>query len=283
MTTPPRLDLTRLADLATNRGADPEGIRQDVLGFITRAILAHPRSRQVELGPSELGHPCQRWLAYRLAGTPETGRQRPPWRQAVGTKVHDGFTDWALDANEPLDQPRWLADLKVTVGELLPGRPITGRLDLLDLATATVVDLKVAGPNQMRLHSSGARGENEQYRKQVHLYGRGVVNAGLPVDNVAILRLPAAGELAENLWHCEPYDDQLATDALRRAGAVAALVAAVGADAAGVLPTTDHFCHRCPYFDPGSTNLAAGCPGDAGRAALQRPDPLTQLVGARTP
>lgn len=268
--------IRELLRLPNRRGGDTTETRDDVISVVRTAIEAHPRSQQVEIGPSEIGHPCQRWLAYRLANVPATGNELPPWRQAVGTAVHDAFTLWMVEANEPLEDARWWPDLTVEVGELYPGRVITGHTDLYDRMTATVVDLKVPGPSAMKTYKRGD--ESPQYRIQTHLYGRGVTRMGLHVDHVATLRLPAAGELHDAIWKCEPYDAQLANDALIRAGAVATLVDQVGPAAATIMPTTDHYCHRCPFFLPGSTDLTRGCPGDAGRVAVTRPDSLQSLI-----
>jgi hypothetical protein len=276
MNSPDVPDLSHFANLATMRGGDPDLVREEILNIIELVIQAHPRSHQVEMGPSEIGHPCVRWLAYRLAGAPTTGTELPPWRQTVGTGVHDLFTRWMLEANETITEPRWWPDLRVDVGELLPGRHIVGNTDLYDRVTATVVDLKCPGPTAMKTAAHGGPERDQQYRAQVHLYGRGVVRAGLPVDNVAVLRLPAAGELAQAKWSCEPYDEQVAVDALARAGTVAGLVDQLGVAAATVLPATDHHCHRCQFFRPGSTDLSTGCPGAENR--IIRSDPLHQLI-----
>lgn len=134
-------DLSGFADCATHRGADPFPVGDELLAAVREGIDAHPRSGQTELGPSEIGTPCNRWLAHRLAGTPHTGLTKPPWRQAVGTAVHEQFSVWLHRWNAE-HGVRWLTDIRVQVGELYDGRPIYGTLDALDLITATVVDLK---------------------------------------------------------------------------------------------------------------------------------------------
>lgn len=269
-------DLTSWAGDATERGTDPETVGEAILDAFEEAILAHPRSAQKEIGPSEIGHPCSRWLAYRLADVAPTGLEKPPWRQAVGTAVHSASEDWLQGWNANHGQ-RYLTDILVEVGELYPGRPITGHLDILDVPTATIIDLKVPGPSAMKSNRAGTP-ESPQYRIQTHLYGRGACRAGYPVDTVAVLRVPSAGELADAVFKHEPYDETIAVNALERAGAIAQLVNAAGPAAAAALPTTDHYCHRCTWFSPGSTDLTRGCPGDSGRIAMTRPDPLNQLI-----
>jgi hypothetical protein len=257
-------DLTPWAADTTHFGANPDPLRDQLLTAIREGVDAHPRSLQAEIGPSEIGHACPRWIAHRLAGTPQ--RDQPTaWRPAVGTAVHTEFSDWLHRWNAE-HGTRYLTDLTVWVGDLCPGRPIFGTLDALDIVTATVIDLKVPGPTQMKAHKTAAGGpeRNPAYRVQKHLYARGACNAGFPVASVGILRVPAAGELDDAIWTYEPYQEHVAVDALARAGTVARMVDALGVDAIPLVPTAEHYCQRCPYFDPNTTDLTRSCPGDAG-------------------
>lgn len=273
-------DLSMWASEAVARGTDPELVGREVLGAIREGIENHPRSAQKEIGPSELGHPCNRWLAHRLANTEPTGLQSPPWRQAVGTAVHDAFDTWLDYANQQRGM-RWLFNLRVNVGELYPGRPITGRLDALDVLTGTVVDLKVPGATAMKNYGAG-KPESPQYRVQTQLYARGAHRAGFPVNTVGVLRVPAAGELSSAVWKHTPYDEQVAVNALERAGAIAQMVNAIGDAAAPLQTTTEHYCARCPFFAPGATDLTRACPGDAAWIAKRdaRPDSLHHLIAS---
>lgn len=271
------VDLSTWADDVTARGTDPKLVGDELVDVIREGILAGDmRSRQVEIGPSELGQPCARALAYRLAGVPHTGTQATPWRQWVGTQVHDGTELHAHLANATRGT-RWLTNLHVEVGELYPGRPIRGHLDFLDVVTATIVDLKVPGSTAMRTYGPG-KPESPTYRIQVHAYGRGVQRAGFLPEHVAVLRLSPARELDEHIFKTERYDEQIAVDALNRAGGIARMVDAIGAGAAAALPPTENYCNRCSWFRPGSADLTTGCPGAPG-AIRPRRDPFDALVG----
>jgi len=123
-------------------------------------------------------------------------------------------------------------------------------------------------------------GPSGEYRTQGHLYGRGFTRLGLPVERVMIAFLPRKDELHNAyIWH-GPYAEQIALDALARADAIDAATKALGVDAIAKLPTADAYCHRCPFFTAGSTDLKAGCPGDTA-ASTPPPAPLT-LTGARS-
>lgn len=240
------------------RGA--EALRDDLLGVVKEGIGNHPRSLQKEIGPSEIGHPCNRALAYKFAAVPPAGLQAPKWAAAVGTAVHDHFSDWLHQANQRAF--RWLFDTRVWVGDLYPGRPITGHMDAFDTWTGTVIDLKC--PSSSVLDKARRAPDNgPQYDAQLDLYGTGAVNAGLPVRHVGILRLPRNGQLADADWKVRPHDPDRGRRALQRAGAIAQLADTLGAQATTMQPATEHYCGTCPWFRPGSTDLTTGCPGAA--------------------
>ena len=173
--------------------------------------------------------------------------------------------------------PRWLTGTRVDVGELYPGRSITGTLDILDILTGTIIDLKVPGSTAMRSYGPG-KPEREQYRKQVQLYGRGVMRAGYLPAFVAVLRLSPARELTEGVLKFEPFDAGVAETALARAGGIARMVDQLGPRAAELVPPTSATCHRCPWFRPDSTELTTGCPGAPGADLGRRRASVDDLV-----
>lgn len=250
-------------EIRPGAGANPGSLVDDLVSMVTEGINAHPRSAQTEIGPSEVGHPCNRWLAHFFAGTPRRERE-PMWRAAVGTAVDGDLKGWAHQWNEQHDTVRYLTDLLVWVGDLYPGRPVFGTLDLLDLWTATVVDLKVPGPSSMKKHktASGGPERDPTYRVQKQLYARGCANAGFTPIHVGILRLPSAGELNDAIWTFEAYRPDVAETALARAGGIARMVEALGADAIPLQPTAEKFCTGCAFFQANTTDLTRACPGD---------------------
>lgn len=241
-------------------GTDPNMVAAELIEAVRLGILAGDlRGRQKEIGPSEVGHPCPRALAYRLAGTPHTGTEVTPWRQRVGTLVHADNDDHLAADNERRGV-RWLTNLRVRVGELYPGRPIDGTLDVFDVQTGTVIDEKVPGSTAMRTYGPG-KPEAPQYRTQLQLYGAGCLAAGYRPAWVGTVRISPARELADYVFKVEPFDEQHAVDALSRAGGIARMVDQLGQGAPALLPGIEHNCHRCPWLRRGSTDLATGCPG----------------------
>jgi hypothetical protein len=267
----PLFSLAGLPPIVQRRLGDGTQLREEILTRIAEHLADAPRTRQTAVGPSELGTPCPRRLAYRMAGVRPVNERGVAWKPAVGSAVHVFLADVFCEANRGLASPRWLSEVPVEVGEVA-GVPVRGSADLFDRVTATVVDFKVVGVASLR--SMKANGPGPQYRSQFHLYARGFVRRGLEVDRVAMLALPQNGEFAEAVWWSEPYQEQIALDALSRADAVAALVQAAGPSAAAVLPTTDAFCAFCPWWSPANTELAQACPGHSGQSSLQDVRPV---------
>lgn len=260
---------------AVQRNVDPLRIRDEIRHVITDAITNHPRSLQRRIGPSEIDNECARRIGYKLLDLDEVNNGDIAWLPTIGTGVH-GWLEEAFTTANLSDRPmRWLTELTVCVGEIL-GAPITGHMDLYDRQTATVLDWKIVGPTTLKKYKS--QGPGQQYRGQAHLYGRGAVRRGLPVDRVMIAFLPRNAGLDQAHWWSEPYDETVALDALERANGIALATQLQGVRALELLPTADAYCTRCPWYRAGSTNLARGCPGDPSAMPPRSQDQLMGLI-----
>lgn len=274
-------DLTQYAgDYRPDHAA--RDLRGDLIEVIRDAVINQPRTLQREIGPSQIGSPCNRWLAYKLGDIPAVGLKKTPWRAAVGTAVHEQFAEWLHRYNE-VHGFRYLSETRVWVGDLYPGRPITGHMDAFDTWTGTVIDLKTGTKNVLDEARSGY--VNPVYETQLSLYGQGAVNAGLPVRNVGILSVPRDGELTTAVWNVKPHDPDRGQRGLARAGAIAQMVDTLGPRAAAMQPAAEYYCGTCDWYQPGSTDLTIGCPGAATfvaereRRATTPPAALTDLAG----
>lgn len=247
----------------------------DLIKVIEKRIDLHPRSLQKRIGPSEVGTPCDRKLAHRLAQTGDASKRPAAWRPTVGTAAHTWLTD-AFNRDNlsyPPGKPRWVTSLRVPAGHI-HDELIDGELDLYDAYEKTVIDWKVPGPTSIKEKRRAGHPGNE-YRIQVHLYGRGLQRLEVMPEHVAILFLPSAGELSDCFYWTEPYDEQVAIDALARATAIRQATLLLGRDVViPSMPTAPDHCGHCSWFVPGATDLVHSCPGDPamfGSSAPSRP------------
>lgn len=273
---------SHLTPIPASWAADREA-EADYMAAVVDAIVNHPRSLQKAIGPSEIGTPCARKIAYKLLGVEERP-QKPNWRATVGTGAHMWMEEtfdraneqWALEQGTP-GVERYLIEERVHVGDHLDGTPITGSCDLYDRLTRTVIDHKNVGPTQLKKYR--VQGPGGQYKTQANLYGLGWLRAGFPVEHVAISFLPRNGELDEAYWWSEPFDPVIAAQALQRLHGIETAIATLGAQAPTVLPTADDYCFGCPFYAPGSKDLSTGCPGDSASIRRDEASANNQLDG----
>lgn len=238
--------LAHLAGGPEGRGGAPAATWAEYQHIIETTIKGQPRSQQKRIGPSELGTACLRCLARKLAGVPEASEAA--WLPWIGTAVHAQLEETfvAFNGSCPAGEVRFLVETQVSVGEV-DGVDVTGHADLYDCATAEITDWKIVGASTLR---SAKVGPSATYRAQQHLYGRGFVRRGLPVDRVRIAYLPRNNPRldAAVIWS-EPYDETVATECLARANALAVALRTSGADA--LIPTLPvaEGCFSCPRYD----------------------------------
>lgn len=232
-------------------------LRGELLTAVEANILMHPRSQQSMVGPSEIGG-CLRKLAYRLADWPKRA-DRASWRPTVGTAVHSWLEECMSTVVLDNGQRRYLTEERLEIG-MVGDRMMYGNADLYDTVRGVVVDWKVMGPTSLR--NLKANGPSESYDVQRHMYGYGFAQTGRPVHHVAIVGLPAAGELHEAVVDVAEYSEQRALEALNKARAVALALAEHGPEYVITrLPGKEDYCRTCPWLKLGSTNLMTGCPG----------------------
>lgn len=197
-------------------GVDDAALLEDIKQIILDAEANKPRSLQRTPGCSEVGHPCQRKLAYlinasRRDNTEFRGLNRfsDPMPAIFGTAMHTWLEDAVRVANERLGRIRWIPEQKV---EVRPGLP--GTCDLYDLDTHSVLDYKVLGKTSY--DKVVKYGVSPTYRAQRHLYGRGYKNLGMPVRYVGNVILSRTGTLRQMFLDREPYDDEYVDEVLNR-------------------------------------------------------------------
>ena len=243
-----------------------EGYGAELRGIVTRYANLAPRSVQKHLGPSEIGHECDRQVVGKMAGARVTNHVADPWASIMGTAGHAyvaGAFDWDNRHNEYV---RWLTEKRVTPDPGPDAHP--GTADLYDCFNRCVTDHKFQGDStRARLKS---KGPPRHYFVQLLLYRRGYLNLGLPVERVVIASWPRTKSTLDEMyvWSHVPTadDEQLVEDVLaqtRFRQELAQLVRAGKFDLMDVPAVPeDTECYFCPLYRPQAAyDGAYGCPG----------------------
>lgn len=147
-----------------------------VMGSIERMQIAHPRTQQVRLGPSDLGG-CRELIRAKITGDIHTNGEPMPgvkWAAFVGTAVGD-FIEKAVGDHGG-------ADTQVNLTCTLPsGIKVTGNCDILLPNRGGVADLK----GKDGLDEVLREGSSLEYKIQISAYLIGAHQAGL-VDDDAV-------------------------------------------------------------------------------------------------
>jgi hypothetical protein len=233
-------------------------IATGVVTTVRQAAAGAPRSQQRVIGPSEIGVPCVRRLAYRLMDWPAANTASDPWAATIGTAVHTWMADVYTAENRRLGRERYKVEQRLHI----QGN-IYGSADLYDRDLRVNNDWKIVGLDRLKDYRS--KGPGAQYEIQAHLYGLGQENAGEHPEHVAITFLPRGGRIdGLHVWTA-PYDRSVALAALERLTNVTGVLMGLEPDkdpgAWQYFPATESYCTYCPFFLPGSTDLSKGCPG----------------------
>lgn len=121
-----------------HRNADQTGLRGVILETIRNHANNSERSLQKRIGPSQVGTPCHRRLAFEMSGLPETRDLNDPLASILGTAFHTWLAECFAKANPAWPAPPiWLLENKVDVGFGLRGSS-----DVFHIPTGTVLDWK---------------------------------------------------------------------------------------------------------------------------------------------
>jgi len=203
-------------------------------------LFISERSKQVQLGISEVGMECRKCVARKLAKVPTV--PDGAWYPFLGTAVHDsleaGFTErWPSDYN--LEERLHVHSYK----ELELG----GSCDMFAVNDGVVNDWKIVGKTAI---AEANRGKIKmQYRVQAMLYGYGWEKKGFDVTHVALSFLPREDKLENAVVVLMRYDRQLALDSLSLLESMIDAAEVAGWDAVIEKQPKAGFCFSCRRYD----------------------------------
>ncbi|MEO3851725.1 hypothetical protein ABGB09_29555 [Streptomyces sp. B8F3] len=244
-----------------------QALAERLAQFIVDADAGSARSLQKCIGPSEVGEPCERRLSYRMLDWPQPNLGRDPIAAVIGT----GFHMWMAEQFQARNTgDRYKTEQRVVVRTgYTEHATLSGSADLYDRLLGCNLDWKLVGSTSLDRYRR--QGPGEKYRIQAHLYGLGQENAGEQVDRVAVVFVARWHQLKIHVWS-EPYQQQIALDALARLDRIQQRLMDLDPEAHpqrwGQIPADPAAsCRFCPWLKPGSTDLSAGCPGNASAPA----------------
>lgn len=222
-----------------------------IQGVLWNASDSHPRSRQAEIGPSQLGLSCSRQIAYQLADTAPVNFDIDPMPSLVGTAMHAWMSD---QFRQRAPAGRFLVEHRVTY------RGVSGTLDLYDRRSRTLYDWKF--PKLAKARRARTDGAPRHYWWQLQTYAAGLQLAGETPARVVVAYMPVDGRLDDVTALAQPVDRAQADDAIDRLETLRQQLAA--AEQPGAVPAQpSRLCPWCPYHRPGwAGDLNVACPGD---------------------
>lgn len=242
----------------------PHPFSREILTMVREYDASRPRSMQKHLGPSEIGAPCDRQLAMKLAGMPEINQVADPWFPIVGSAVHEWMakmTEWYNDVYlGRAHDPRFIVENRVKAEAKGNGYTTSGSTDVYDVDNKRVVDWKIVGATTMkkvRVGETPIERVGPQYYVQTMTYGKGWVQAGFEVKSTLIAFLPRSNFL-KNMQLVEmPYDEAAADRAQLRVAAIDQLRQVIEPHKFPAGGCTVW----CPFYRPGVPLGATSCPG----------------------
>lgn len=207
-------------------------------------LFVTERSKQIQIGISEVGMECRRCVARKLALTPR--RIEGSWYPFIGTAVHDqlehGFRSrWPDQYN--LEERLYVHEYK--------DLNLTGSCDMMALVETSdgviVNDWKVVGNASLK---EAQRGKiKEQYRVQAMLYGYGWKQKGYNVTHVALSFLPREDKLENAVVAMLAYDESLALTSLAQLESMIDAAEIVGWERVIDKQPKASFCFSCKNYD----------------------------------
>lgn len=198
------------------------------------------RSKQIQIGISEVGMDCRKCVARKLALTPRV--VDGAWYPFIGTAVHEqlevGFRD-----RFPLD---YTLEERLFVHEYKDLK-LTGSCDMFAHLDGVVNDWKVVG--KVALADARKGKIKDQYHVQAMLYGYGWEQKGFDVTHVALSFLPREDKLENAVVVLVRYDRSIAINALAQLESLMDAAEIVGWEKVIEKQPKASFCFSCRRYD----------------------------------
>lgn len=182
--------------------------------FYYLASTQSERTLQKNIGPSELGEPCERKLWCKAHGVPPVRTLEPSHAANVGTGIHM----WLEQRMEALygNTGRFMQETPIEY------RGITGHADVYDRLKKRLIDYKTV--TKARLGTlRKTRVVPPAYRIQAQTYAAGLIEAGFEVEEISIIFIPRDGNTLDVAAFNLEVDRDVADEAIDRLERIIAL------------------------------------------------------------
>jgi CRISPR/Cas system-associated exonuclease Cas4 (RecB family) len=153
------------------------------------------RSKQVQIGPSELGG-CRRKVWYRLNDQPETNDNEMKLAAIMGTAIHAAIEEALADNKD------------VLIETAVEYNGMKAHIDCYVPSTGDVIDWKTSKVKNLSYFPS------TQQRWQVQTYGYLLAKNGHDVKRVSLVAIARDGDERDVKVHTEDYNEAMALEAL---------------------------------------------------------------------
>lgn len=212
------------------------------------------RSKQQQIGISEIGGECLRCVARKLSLLYDnTGDQS--WKAQVGTFIHAGLEEHMSRVHPitpervPTDKdPIYHPERRLEVLDHR-GLQLGGNCDLFvqGASFGLVDDWKTQGPEKLKKTAGGKIAAD--YIVQMHTYGYGYERLGYLVTHVVLYALPRDGDISEAKPVLMRYDRSIALEALARVQMLMDAAALVGWERVIAVQPRAGFCFDCGDYE----------------------------------
>jgi hypothetical protein len=203
-----------------------EDIKKALIDALYEKENNRGRSKQKQVGPSELGG-CRRKVWYKLNDQPATNGGELKLAAIMGTAIHSAIENALANNNNFI--------LEATV----EFNGMKAHIDLFIPETGDVVDWKTVKYKNLSYFPS------QQQRWQVQVYGYLLDKSGKgKPQRVSLVAIPRDGDERDIKVHTEPYDENIALEALNWLEAIKV------AEEAPAPERDESYCKfYCKYYD----------------------------------
>ena len=212
-------------------------IANELIKVITGQSKTSARSLQTSIGPSEIGG-CRRKVFMKLNDWRPTNHDTLKLASIMGTAIHT-YIQESFKKQDPFGE-------KYLLEESMEAEGIKGHIDMFDIENGEVIDWKTTKKSNLSYFPS------RQQRWQVQVYGWLLEQNNYDVKNVTLVAIPRDGDERDIVYHTEPYDKEIAKEALKWLEEI---------KESSVMPAAEKdlaFCKLyCQYYEPTGV---FGCP-----------------------